>query len=121
MPAKPVLAALGLVVAIVAAVGLYRSIALPLSRARAFADTVASGHLEASFAHHRKDEIGALTHAVENMKDAVVRRIAVMREMAGAVLVTAESVRSEAITADAPAAIHGAEVLLELSNQMLEE
>lgn len=115
------LAALGLVVAVVAATWLYRSIALPLSRARDFADTVASGHLEASFAHHRTDEIGVLTHAVEDMKNAVVRRMATMREMAGAVLVTAEDVRIEAVAAGAPAVVHGADVLLSLSSQMLED
>lgn len=115
-----VLAALGLVMAAAAAMWLYRSIALPLAEARAYADRVAGGDLAAGFPHHRADEIGTLTHAVEAMKDAVVLRIATMREMAGAVLVTAEAVREDAVAAEEPAVVAGAETLLGLAGQMLE-
>jgi len=87
---------LGLLFAIVASVWLYRSIARPLVAARAFADRVAEGDWAASFNNHRADEIGALTHAVENMKDAFVRKATIMSEMAGAVLVTSGQVDAAA-------------------------
>lgn len=103
-----------LVLAVVGAVWLYRSIATPLARARSFADRVAQGDLYAMFESHRADEIGALTHAVENMRDAVVHEIAVMREMAGAVLITAEELRTAASHASGVAQASGAELASDL-------
>jgi nitrogen fixation/metabolism regulation signal transduction histidine kinase len=72
---------------------LYRSIAKPLQAATLYADSVASGHYEATLAKHSGDEIGVLTHAVENMKDNLVREMNVIREMAGVVMFTAEGVK----------------------------
>lgn len=112
---------LSLLLAVAAAIWLYRSIAIPLGVARAFADRVASGDLDATLGHTRDDEIGTLARAVEQMKDAVVRRIATMQEMAGAVLVTAENVRREASLAQEPAVVREADVLLALANQMLRD
>lgn len=85
-----------LLLAVVASIWLYRSIARPLTSARDFADRVADGNWAATFTHHRSDEIGALTHAVENMKDAFVRKATIMSEMAGAVLVTSGQVDAAA-------------------------
>lgn len=82
----------GLMLAVIASAWLYRSIVLPLTSARVFADRVADGEWNATFPNHRADEIGTLTHAVENMKDAFVRKAAIMTEMAGAVLVTSRQV-----------------------------
>lgn len=85
-----------LLLAVVASIWLYRSIARPLTTARVFADRVAGGDWAATFTLHRADEIGALTHAVENMKDAFVRKATIMSEMAGAVLVTSGQVDAAA-------------------------
>ncbi len=85
-----------LLLAVAASIWLYRSIAKPLTTARIFADRVAEGDWSATFVNHRSDEIGALTHAVENMKDAFVRKATIMSEMAGAVLVTSGQVDAAA-------------------------
>lgn len=82
---------LALLVAVAMSVWLYRSIATPLSQAKRFSDAVASGELDASIVHRSGDEIGALTHSVENMRDAVVQRLDNIRELAGVVLVLTES------------------------------
>lgn len=79
-------------VAAAVAVWLYRTIATPLNRARVVADAVTRGEFDRVFDHQGADEIGSLVHAVEAMRDAVVSRVLVMREMAGAVLVTADGV-----------------------------
>ncbi len=79
-------------VAAAAAIWLYRTIAAPLNRARSVADAVTAGDLDASFDNTANDEIGSLVHAVEAMRDTVVSRIKIMREMAGAVLVTSDGV-----------------------------
>ncbi len=81
---------LSAMVAVAASVWLYRTIARPLAAAKDFADKVAAGDLATTFGTRPEDEIGTLISAVEAMKDAVVHRIAVMREMAGAVIVNAE-------------------------------
>lgn len=89
-------------VAAAAAVWLYRTIAAPLNRARSVADAVTAGDLDAAFDSTADDEIGSLVHAVEAMRDTVVSRIKIMREMAGAALVTSEGVAraaSEALDA----------------------
>lgn len=126
-----------LLLAVGMAVWLYRTIATPLQRARAVADRVAAGDLAAAFDAHSTDEIGALTHAVENMKETVVHKVLVMREMAGAVLVTADGVHGAADHALAeasrrrsevgPALVHDisevvarTDVLTGLATQMLE-
>jgi HAMP domain-containing protein len=80
-------------VALLLGIGLYRSIARPLSAARDYANAVAAGDYGATLAKHTDDEIGVLTHAVENMKDGLVHEMGVMREMAGVVLFTTEGVR----------------------------
>lgn len=85
-----------LLLAVGASIWLYRSIARPLTNARVFADRVAAGDWAATFTLHRSDEIGALTAAVENMKDAFVRKATIMSEMAGAVLVTSGQVDAAA-------------------------
>jgi len=85
-----------LLLAVVASIWLYRSIVRPLTSARDFADRVAGGDWTAAYTLHRSDEIGALTHAVENMKDAFVRKATIMSEMAGAVLVTSGQVDAAA-------------------------
>lgn len=84
---------LSAVVAALLGIGLYRSISRPLSAAKRYADRVASGEYEATLPQHSDDEIGVLTHAVENMKENLVHEMSVMREMAGAVLFTAEGVK----------------------------
>jgi len=85
---------------------LYRSIARPLLAAKEFSDQVASGNYEATLALHSADEIGALTDAVENMRDNLVHEMNVIREMAGAVMFTAEgvgeAVASTSAVVDAP-------------------
>ncbi|MDZ4168301.1 MAG: methyl-accepting chemotaxis protein [Coriobacteriia bacterium] len=92
-----------LFVALAMSVWLYRSIATPLTAAKHFSDEVAAGHLEASIVHRTGDEIGALTLSVENMRDAVVRRLDNIRELAGVVLVLTES--STATLAEAEKAL----------------
>lgn len=84
------------VFALLLGIWLYRSIARPLTAARVYADRVAHGDYEAQLAVHTDDEIGVLTTAVANMKDGLVHDMSVMREMAGAVIFTAEGVRSAA-------------------------
>lgn len=86
------LVGLSALVAALLGMGLYRSIAKPLTAARRYADAVAGGEYDATLALHSADEIGVLTHAVENMKDNLVHEMSVMREMAGAVMFTAEGV-----------------------------
>lgn len=88
-----------LVVAILAGLWLYRTIARPLASARLIAESVAAGDLDARFERHGDDEIGGLIHAVEGMRDAVVGKIAIMREMAGVVIVTSDGVRRAAAVA----------------------
>jgi len=87
---------LSVILASIATVLLYRTIALPLQRARDFANRVADGDLTAVHGEHGDDEIGALTDAVESMKNSVVERIDNLREMAGAVLVTASGISAAA-------------------------
>ncbi len=94
---------LSVLLALIAGVLLYRTIALPLQRARDFANRVAEGDLAAVHGDHADDEIGDLTDAVECMKNSVVARIDNLREMAGAVLVTAGSVSTAALAMDASA------------------
>lgn len=85
-----VLLGASLLAALFAATWLYQSIVTPLGRARKYAETVAAGDFAARLDHHERDEIGALTHAIESMKDSVVGKIDTMREVAGIVLVSAE-------------------------------
>jgi len=92
---------LSVLVAVVLGVWLYRSISQPLSAARAYADRVGSGEYDTVAPVHAADEIGVLTRAVENMKDHLVHEMNVMREMAGAVMVTAEGVQEEVASAGA--------------------
>lgn len=130
------LVALSLAAAVVAAIWLYRTIVTPVTRARVFADAVAAGDLGASLAHHTADEIGVLTRAIETMKDALVTRMNVMRELAGAVLVTADEVDraashallvadagdgadTESVPADLKTVVANSETLTELAGQML--
>jgi len=130
-----VLASLAL--AVIASIWLYRGIARPLAAARSYANRVAGGEWSAAFPTHRSDEIGALTHAVENMKDAFVRKATIMSEMAGAVLVTsgqvdaaakhaqeavaASGIASDDLTQDLAAVSAKTEVLTGLAAQMLED
>lgn len=97
------LLALSVLVAIAASAWIYRTIATPLAAARTFAATVAAGDLRATMERHSTDEIGELTRTVSEMKDAVVRKVDTMREMAGAVLVTADGVAAAASHAGAVA------------------
>lgn len=90
-----------LMVAIGSGVWLYGSIARPLARARDFAAAVEAGDLTVRYGDHRHDEIGELTHAVEEMKDAVVRRIDTMREVAGVVMVMTEATKESTEQAEA--------------------
>lgn len=126
--------ALSALIAGAAAVWLYRTIATPLNRARLVADAVAGGDLEVAFEPTLDDEIGSLVHAVEAMRDTVVSRIMIMREMAGAVLVTsagvttsvreAAAVAGEQSTPEIASALADAQdraqVLETLAGQMLE-
>lgn len=91
-----VLVVLSVLVAGLASLWLYRTIARPLGEARDFANRVAGGELDASFDRHSDDEIGTLTRAVANMKDTVASRVEVMREMAGVVIVNADDVHNAA-------------------------
>ncbi|TLM77127.1 MAG: HAMP domain-containing protein, partial [Actinobacteria bacterium] len=84
--------ALGALVTLAASAWLYRTIAVPLGRARRYAEEVAAGRADAGLPRHTADEIGALTRAVEAMKEALAGRVAVMREMAGVVIFQAEGV-----------------------------
>ncbi|MDZ4180946.1 MAG: HAMP domain-containing protein [Coriobacteriia bacterium] len=128
--------ALGALVALIGAVWLYRTIAVPLAGAHDVARRVSEGEFDARFATHRADEIGDLVHAVEEMRDTVVSKVAIMREMAGAVLVIAEGVSRSAAEArslvsetaganGAGAALDDvaaqAAVLTDLSGQMLSD
>jgi HAMP domain-containing protein len=128
------LAAIGLslITAFAAAMWLYGSIAGPLIRAQRVAEVVAGGEYMATFARHGDDEVGALINAVEEMRDTVVRKVEIMREMAGAVIFTAEGVVKSATAARAdafegrgdvgPALEHvaaQAETLGDLASQML--
>jgi HAMP domain-containing protein len=130
------LAGLALLVGVVAGIWVYRGTAVPLRAARRFADRVAAGELDATFDEHRADEIGHLTQAIENMKDVVVRDLRAMKEMAGAVLVTAEGVsfaahgamrslhsstcRGEQLEAHVSEVVTRADTLAELANGMLD-
>ena len=93
------LALLNVLVAAALGIVLYRGIARPLLAARGYADRVAHGEYDATLARHSDDEIGVLTAAVEKMKDNLVHEMTVMREMAGAVLFTADSVHAAATRA----------------------
>lgn len=88
-----VLVGLSALLAALLGIGLYRAISLPLSEAKRYADEVAGGNYEATIQRHSADEIGVLTHAVENMKDKLVQELNVMREMAGVVMFTTDGVR----------------------------
>ncbi len=96
--------ALGLAIAVSA--WLYGTIATPLARAKLFSDAVAAGELDASITHRSGDEIGALTHSVERMRDAVVQRLDNIRELAGVVLVLTERTE-DALSAAEEAAREG--------------
>jgi methyl-accepting chemotaxis protein len=109
-------------VAVGTGVWLYRTIAGPLHEAKEVAERVAAGDFSATFPRHTNDEIGALVSAVEAMKDAVVGKVSIMREMAGAVLVTAESLRASVATVSESAGNNGnASALAEMddSSQLL--
>jgi len=80
--------ALSVLVALAAAVWLYRTIAGRFGRAQESARRVAAGDLDTTFEVHGNDEIGSLVEAIEEMRASVVGQLAVMREMAGAVIVT---------------------------------
>lgn len=125
--------ALSVLVALLAAVWLYQTIAGPLSRAHESARRITAGDLETSFEVHGSDEIGTLVQAVEEMRGSVVGQLAVMREMAGAVIVTAEdvadgtrSIRALGVSGDerfteAIVRVEGdSELLSSLARQMLE-
>lgn len=96
-----VLGLVNLLVATVLGIALYRGISRPLLAAREYADRVSRGEYDAVLASHSADEVGALTQAVETMKNNLVHEMVVMREMAGAVLFTADSVRTAAASAAA--------------------
>jgi HAMP domain-containing protein len=129
-----VLVLASLVLATAAAGWLHGTITRPLATAKLFADSVADGDLGATFDRHSDDEIGALTRSVEGMRDAVVRDLGVMREMAGAVLVTADGVRDaaahalatidaggdfdESLAEDVVDVVTRAEVLMDLASEM---
>lgn len=125
--------ALSVFVALAAAMWLYRTIAGPLGRAQECARRIAAGDRDTSFQVHGNDEIGSLVEAVEEMRGSVVGQLAVMREMAGAVIVTADdviegarSIRALGISSDprftgAIARVEGdSELLSSLARQMLE-
>jgi len=125
--------ALSVLVALAAAVWLYRTIAGPLGRAQESARRVAAGDLTTTFEVRGGDEIGSLVEAVEEMRGSVVGQLAVMREMAGAVIVTAadviegaRSIRALGVSSDqrfteAIARVEGdSELLTSLARQMLE-
>jgi HAMP domain-containing protein len=88
--------ALSLVMAVIAVIWLYRAIAGPLAAAEEVARRVTAGDLSAAFGETRNDEIGVLVHAVEEMRETVVGHVNVMRELAGAVIVTAADVSAGA-------------------------
>lgn len=90
-----------LLMATLLGIWLYRGISRPLSAAKNYADRVAHGEYDATLTKHSADEIGVLTHAVENMKNNLVHEMNVMREMAGAVMFTAEGVKDAASNAGA--------------------
>lgn len=125
--------ALSVLVALAAAVWLYRTIAGPLGRAQESARRVAAGDLDTTFEVHGNDEIGSLVEAIEEMRASVVGQLAVMREMAGAVIVTAgdvaegtRSIRALAVSDSEPFTeaierVEGdSELLASLARQMLE-
>ena len=85
----------GLALALCAAVWLYKTIAGPLGAARDVAGRIAAGDYSATFTRTGDDEIGALVHALEGMRGTVVGQLEVMREMAGAVIVTADDLATE--------------------------
>lgn len=106
---------ISIIVALMAAVWLYGTIAGPLDEAKRVAEAVAGGDYARVFKRQSNDEIGALVHAVEDMRDAIVGKIAVMREMAGAVLVTAEGVEKSASAARQVAALGEGAIDVELT------
>lgn len=126
-----------ILLAAAAGLWLYRTISAPLVRATAFANSVASGDDSARIERHASDETGVLTRAIQDMRDALARRVEVMREMAGVVIVNADGVgdaaqhalagfenRSEAqhhaeAVADMRAVVAQAESLKALAAQML--
>jgi methyl-accepting chemotaxis protein len=83
---------LGLALAIMIA----SSITRPVREAVAFADDVATGHLEARIEKHAGGEIGDLTRAVESMKESLVARVDQMREVAATVEIAADGVTDTA-------------------------
>lgn len=88
--------ALSLVVAVLAAIWLYQTIAGPLAAAEKVARKVSEGDYSVMFTKTADDEIGTLVHAVEEMRDTVVGQVNVMRELAGAVIITAGDVATGA-------------------------
>lgn len=87
------------IVALVSGVWLYRTIAKPIQLAQQVASRVAGGELDAFFPATSADEIGQLLDSVEHMRDVVVGKISTMREAAGAVLVTSESLQCSILRA----------------------
>lgn len=130
------LALVSLLVAVACGSWIYRGTVTPLQEARRFADRVADGDLDAVLLVHRDDEIGSLTAAIQDMKDAVVRELRAMQELAGIVLVTAESVSAAAekaavaqassdsqpsdVADDIERVLSSARTLTDLAGQMIE-
>lgn len=111
---------IGLVVAVVVSAWLYGTIVGPLNEAKRIAELVALGEYGAQFKRHSSDEVGVLVDAIERMRDVVVTRIDVMREMAGAILVTNDGVREAAANGDLARVSEGTVVLGTLAEQMLD-
>jgi methyl-accepting chemotaxis protein len=86
--------ALNVLVALGAGIWLYRTIATPLAKAQRVAVQVAAGDFAAQFPPASADEIGTLLSTVERMRDAVLAKVSALREVAGAVLVTSESLHA---------------------------
>lgn len=89
-----VLLVVNAVVALTASIWLYGTIARPLAEAQAVASRVAAGDFAATFPPASRDEVGALLTIVESMRDAVVSKIEALQEVAGAVLITSESLHA---------------------------
>ncbi len=93
------LMALNILGAAVVGIWLYRTIVTPLSAAQAVASRVAAGELDAEFPEPGEDEVGVLVATIEQMRDAVIGKVSAMREVAGAVLVTSESLHATVVEA----------------------
>lgn len=84
--------ALTLLIGIVCAVWIARSISTPVNDAVAFAGAVEAGDLNAKIKRHPGGEIGGLTHAIEAMKNSLVGKMEQLKEVAGVVAVAADEV-----------------------------